>query len=100
MPSRTLAGFVGLAGPYNFLPIEKPDVKPGFSWPNTPADSQPLLHVSACTAPRRTLLIAPVRRHAGLSQVTTVGAFAWPLRPLAPVLDVVSSFLLRSETAP
>ena len=29
-----LAGFIGLAGPYNFLPIENPDAKPVFFHPN------------------------------------------------------------------
>ncbi|MCB1771865.1 MAG: alpha/beta hydrolase [Candidatus Competibacteraceae bacterium] len=33
-PER-LAGFIGLAGPYAFLPIEDPEVQPIFHWPET-----------------------------------------------------------------
>ena len=52
-----LAGWIGIAGPYNFLPIEDPEVQRAFDWPNTPAASQPVAHVSA-QAPR-TLLLTP-----------------------------------------
>ncbi|MEC5388065.1 alpha/beta hydrolase [Uliginosibacterium sp. H3] len=122
-----LAGFVGLAGPYNFLPIQSPDTKPVFDWPNTPASSQPITHV-APTAPHA-LLIAPgpgkdkivdpeintermadalrknnigveVKRYDSLNHYTTAGAFAWPLRWLAPVLQDVSNFVkLPASTA-
>jgi acetyl esterase/lipase len=113
-----LAGFIGLAGPYNFLPIEDPDVKAVFHWPNTPASTQPITHVADGAPPA--LLIAAktdnivypeqntermadrlrehhvgveVKRYGSLNHYTTAGAFAWPLRWLAPVLKDVTDFV-------
>ncbi|MEO7549348.1 MAG: alpha/beta hydrolase, partial [Ramlibacter sp.] len=113
-----LAGFIGIAGPYDFLPIENPDTQRAFSWPGTPPESQPVAHVSA-RAPR-TLLIAAekdnlvnpqrntvglgnrlrgagvattVQVFSGVSHVTVIGAMARPLRGLAPVLPEVARFL-------
>lgn len=116
---RQLAGWVGIAGPYNFLPIVDPDSQRAFDWPTTPADSQPVAHVSS-KAPRTLLLAAredkvvnPQRNTVELAQrlrgagadvklevlegvnhVTIVGALATPLRGLAPVRDTVTRFLL------
>lgn len=118
---RQLAGWVGLAGPYEFLPIVNPDAQVAFEWPNTPADSQPLFHAQAGHAmPRRALLLAaksdtlvnPQRNTVAMaaalqrrgtqvdvelfdrvSHTTLIGAMARPLRGLAPVLDRVSGFL-------
>lgn len=117
-----LAGLVGLAGPYDFLPIVNPDVKPVFNRPGVedpaPADSQPLRHVSAA-APRSLLIAArddalvnPQRNTGGLARalrdsgvavderyydgvnhLTLVGAFGRPLRGLAPVVDDVTAFV-------
>ena len=120
---RDIAGWVGLAGPYDFLPIGLPDVQRAFNWPQTPPDSQPLFHVRAdrarqrwpralLLAARNDLLVNPQRNTVGLadalrergapvqvdlfdrvSHTTLMGAFAAPLRGLAPVLDRVSGFL-------
>jgi len=113
-----LAGWVGLAGPYDFLPIGNRDVQVAFDWPGTPADSQPLVHVSK-SAPPALLLAArgdstvnPVRNTEALarrletagvpvglqvydrvSHVTLVAALATPLRGLAPVLDDIAAFV-------
>ncbi|MGZ9075714.1 MAG: alpha/beta hydrolase, partial [Burkholderiaceae bacterium] len=54
-----LAGWIGLAGAYDFLPIENPDVKPVFFHPNSPPESQPIRYVSAAV-PRTFLGAAPV----------------------------------------
>jgi acetyl esterase/lipase len=113
-----LAGFVGIAGPYDFLPIENPATRRAFSWPDTPRDSQPVEHVSF-KAPR-TLLIAankdslvdPVRNTLGLarrlkaagvdttvrlldgvSHVTVMASVAAPLKFLSPVREEVRAFL-------
>ena len=119
-----LAGWVGLAGPYDFLPIGVPEVQRAFDWPRTPADSQPLFHVTSqpfATAPRSLLLAArsdtlvnPIRNTVALAQAlrargnsvdftlfdrvshtTLIGAMALPLRGLVPVRDRVSRFLLQ-----
>ena len=117
-PGR-LRGFVGLAGPYNFLPITDEGAKEVFDWPNTPADSQPINHVTRDSIP--SLLIAAkndtfvypevntepmatrlravgaevtVDLHGGVNHVTLVGAMSRPLRPLAPVVKEFTDFVL------
>lgn len=114
-----LAGWVGVAGPYDFLPIRDPEVQRAFGWPGTPTESQPIVHVSA-QAPR-TLLVAarsddvvnPQRNSVALARelqragvpvrlaledrvghATVIGALAPPLRSLAPVREEVTRFLL------
>lgn len=116
-PAR-LAGWIGLAGAYDFLPIGDPEVRVAFGWPDTPPASQPVTHVS--TGAPRTLLIAPeadrvvdpvrnteglgarlraagvpvtVRRHPKVNHATLVGALAGPLRWLAPVRREVLDFI-------
>lgn len=114
-----LRGFIGLAGPYNFLPIKDEDVKPVFDGPNPPRDSQPIDHVTHDAIP--SLLIAAkndrfvypevnteamaqrlraagaevtVDIHSGVNHVTLIGAMSRPLRPLAPVLKEFADFVL------
>lgn len=113
-----LAGWIGLAGPYDFLPIGDAKTQVAFSWPATPADSQPLSHVSRASPPA--LLLAPtqdkvvdpqrstvamvsrlkgsgVRVESALfdtvSHVTLVAAMASVLRGRAPVLERVTAFV-------
>lgn len=116
-PQR-LAGWIGIAGPYDFLPIYDPPSRVAFDWPDTPADSQPIHHVTA-RAPRALLLAAakdevvnPQRSTVGLgrkldaagvpvqvelfervSHPTVLGALAGPLRRLAPVRERVLAFV-------
>lgn len=116
-PSR-LAGWIGLAGPYDFLPIVEPKSRVAFNWPDTPADSQPIAHVSRASPPA--LLLAPthdkvvdpqrstvsmarrlkasgVRVESELfdsvSHVTLVASMASVLRGRAPVLERVTAFV-------
>lgn len=113
-----LRGLIGLAGPYDFIPITNPDARPVFFYPDTPPESQPVNHVTAAAPP--TLLIAShadkvvnaVRNTGGLAQrlraagvpvqvvyfdntshASLIGAIAWPLRGIAPVLDTVVKFV-------
>lgn len=113
-----LKGWIGLAGPYDFTPIENPDTRPVFHFPNTPAESQPVNHVSASAPPalliasNKDKLVDPQRNTGGLSRrlrdasvpvqeiyfdhtshTTLVGAMSLPLRALAPVLDKVDNFV-------
>ena len=115
-----LAGWIGLAGPYDFLPIGNPDVRVAFEWPGTPADSQPLVHASKNSPPalllaaRGDTTVNPVRNSEALarrlktagvpvdlqvydrvSHVTLVAALAKPLRGLAPVLDDITRFIAQ-----
>ena len=119
---QALAGWIGLAGPYDFLPLSNPQARPVFFHPDYPPGTQPLAYASA-TAPRSFLgaaaedrLVNPQRNSAQLAQrlraagvlvelrlyprvnhLTLVGAIAAPLRWLAPVLDDVVGFI---EAAP
>ncbi|MDZ5687031.1 alpha/beta hydrolase, partial [Achromobacter xylosoxidans] len=79
----SLAGWIGLAGPYNFLPIVARDVRPVFRFPDTPADSQPIRHVSAAAPPGLLLTgsadtaVDPRRNSAGLARAPrAAGALA------------------------
>jgi len=114
-------GWIGLAGPYNFLPIENEDVKPVFFHPHYPEGTQPIDFVSV-SAPKAFLgvsrsddLVDPERNtkklasklkelgddvtlkeYTNTSHTTIMGAFARPLRFIAPVLDDVVAFISNS----
>jgi acetyl esterase/lipase len=121
-PAR-LAGWIGLAGPYDFAPIMNPEVQPVFHHPQVAADSQPIAFAVQAAVPtflgaaRRDNLVDPVRNTQALAaalgaagtpvtlrlynrsdHVSLLGALAWPLRGLAPVLDDVTAFV--GTTAP
>ena len=118
MQPRELAGWIGIAGPYDFLPISDAASRVAFDWPNTPADSQPIVHASRDDP--RALLLAPVddrtvdpRRNTlglaqklrdagvpvraqlleGVNHATIIGALARPLSNLAPVRQEVLGFV-------
>jgi acetyl esterase/lipase len=120
-----LAGWIGLAGPYDFYPITNPDAKPVFFYPNYPPNSQPIAFTSR-DAPRSFLgaavedeLVNPQRntqqmadklQSAGVpvtlkfypraSHTTLIGAFAWPLRWIAPVVNDVQAFIVAAPSVP
>lgn len=121
---RILDGWIGLAGPYDFLPIQNPDVKPVFHHPDTPPESQPINHVESGLPPallvasRNDDLVNPVRNTGGLgeklraagvpvktvyyantSHTSLIGAMSRPLRMLAPVLDEVERFVKSRSPA-
>lgn len=119
-----LAGWIGLAGPYDFLPIGDRKTRVAFEWPDTPADSQALFHASSATATSApALLLAPLndslvdtqRSTVGMAQrlkssgvrveselfdtvshVTIVATMASVLRSRAPVLERVTGFVKRN----
>ena len=118
-----LAGWIGLAGPYDFLPIGDRKTQVAFEWPNTPPDSQALFHASSATATSPpALLLAPENdnlvntqrstvgmanrlRSSGVrveselfdtvSHITIVATLASVLRGRAPVLERVTGFVKR-----
>ncbi|MCZ4314587.1 alpha/beta hydrolase [Comamonadaceae bacterium G21597-S1] len=119
-----LAGWIGLAGPYDFYPIRNPDAKPVFFHPNYPPQSQPVDFVSPGAPPsflaatrdddlvnpqRNTVALARKLSAAGVdvtrklydrgSHATLIGAFAWPLRWMMPVLDDVTDFIRSTPPA-
>lgn len=118
MSPAMLAGWIGLAGPYDFLPIENPDAKPVFFHPDYPPGSQPIAYVSKASpraflaAPVTDMLVNPERNtmqmaarlqaagvpvtrkiYAEVNHVTLAGAIGRPLRWLAPVRDDVIAFV-------
>jgi acetyl esterase/lipase len=113
-----LAGWVGLAGPYDFLPIINPDVRPVFFHPDVPPGTQPIDYVGPSSPPAfigaasNDDLVNPQRNSVGLAtrlqaagrpvtlrvydrvnHITLAAAFSAPLRWLAPVLADVSAFI-------
>ena len=118
MTPKDLSGWIGLAGPYDFLPIKNPQVRPVFFWPDSPPQSQPINHVRQGEPPALLIaatkdnLVNPTRNTAGLarklreagvpvqdlyysrpSHVTLVASLSRPLRRLAPVLEQVVAFV-------
>ena len=115
-PGR-VAGFIGLAGPYDFLPLTDDVLKAVFGFPDTSRMTQPIEFASATAPP--TLLVTgdtdrvvnpgnsarlgarlraagvPVRSviHPGISHAALVGALAAPLRRIAPVLEDIRTFV-------
>jgi acetyl esterase/lipase len=114
-----LAGWVGLAGPDDFLPIVNPDVRMVFFHPDYPSGTQVFDHVS----PRSPKAVLGAARHDDLvdlqrytvdlasrlqaagrpvtrrlydrvNPVTLAAAFAVPLCWLTPVRDDLRTFLL------
>jgi acetyl esterase/lipase len=125
MEPAMLRGWIGLAGPYDFIPIGNEDTRPVFFYPATPTDSQPINHAVSGLPPalliasRNDRLVDPVRNTGGLakrlrlagvgvdeiyfdntSHTTLVGAISRPLRALAPVLDKVEQFVRSGGKLP
>jgi acetyl esterase/lipase len=113
-----LAGFIGLAGPYDFLPMTNVKTQPVFFHPNYPAGSQPVSYVSnrsprsfigaaktdSLVDPQRNSVALAGQLHAAgvnttlklydrVNHVTLAAALSAPLRWLAPVLDDVVEFI-------
>ncbi len=109
-----LAGAIGLAGPYHFLPTDDKAAIPVFGPYNTPANGHnPPLFLAAGTEdttvmPRNTTDLAarirdrggPVtaRLYPGIGHIGLITAFAPLFQARAPVLDDVAAFILRSAT--
>jgi acetyl esterase/lipase len=119
-----LAGWIGLAGPYDFFPTDNPQAQPVFFHPNYPAKAQPIEFSAARAvptflgAPRNDTLVSPTRSTQALatalaaqgtpltlrlydraSHQTLIGAFSPPLRWVAPVLEDVTSFIASAPAS-
>jgi acetyl esterase/lipase len=122
---RELAGWIGLAGAYDFFPTGVKEVQPVFGHPDYPRDAVAVDHVRPggppawLAAPRQDALVDPQRntaqmvqrlRQAGVpvtgkvyervNHATLIGALARPLRWLAPVLDDVVDFVDQVPARP
>jgi acetyl esterase/lipase len=112
-----LKSAVGLAGPYDFLPLTDPELKIIFGTEPDLALTQPITYADGTAPPvllatgrldqivspaNVTRLAARIREHGGkveteryalLGHITLIGAFAEPLRAITPVIDDVTRFL-------
>ncbi|MGB7034270.1 MAG: alpha/beta hydrolase [Xanthobacteraceae bacterium] len=115
-PDRDIAGLIGISGPYDFLPLRDGTLKVIFGGANEPA-TQPISHVSRGAPPA--LLVTgthdgtvdpgnvsrlaerlraagddvTVKSYSWVGHLSIIGAFARPLRFLAPVLHDAEAFI-------
>lgn len=119
---RDVRGFIGLSGPYDFLPIEDPVVKEVFSVDDL-EDTQPITHVSGhapetllltgvvdeTVLPRNSQRLGDAINAAGgqvdvkfydrIGHIGIVLALASPFRWLAPTLEDIFAFIERSGSS-
>jgi acetyl esterase/lipase len=120
MRADHLSGVIGLAGPYDFLPIKEPDIKAIFAVDDL-AVTQPVTHASA-SAPRALLLAgnedetvspgnssrlhetiiarggdADIKTYKGVGHVGLILALASPFRWWASTLDDIEAFVERED---
>jgi acetyl esterase/lipase len=120
---RAVRGFVGIAGPYDFLPIDSPITRAAFG-ADANASTQPVSFVSAddppalllhgagdgTVYPRNSERLAAQLRSAGgqaelklypgVGHVEIVMALSKPFRRKAPVLGDIAVFARRVTEAP
>ena len=118
-PSRDVRGIIGLAGPYDFLPLHSDELKIIFGPPAARPDTQPINHVDAQAPPMLLMtdlgdkvvdpgnterMATRIRERGGrvetaafpgLSHALVLGAIAAPLSFLAPVAREVDDFIGR-----
>jgi acetyl esterase/lipase len=119
-----VAGTVGIAGPYDFLPVQTAELKAIFGQPPTPPATQPINHVDGRNAPmlllagatdttvlpRNTVRLAARIRAAGgrvqsriypgIDHKQIIGAMGVPFRFLCPTYHDATSFISASASAP
>jgi acetyl esterase/lipase len=118
------AAMLGLAGPYDFLPLVDPELKIIFGQPPTPPDTQPINHVDGrnppmlllagdadtTVLPRNTTRLAArvaasggqveSRIYPGIDHKEIVGAIGVPFRFLAPTLMDSARFIAAHASVP
>jgi acetyl esterase/lipase len=121
--SRPLAGTIGIAGPYDFLPLQSAELKAIFGQPPTPPTTQPINHVDGRNAPmlllagatdtivlpRNTVKLAariraaggPVqsRIYPGIDHKEIIGAMGVPFRFLCPTYRDCTQFIATHASA-
>ena len=119
LSSAHIAGFIGLSGPYDFLPLKDPTLAAIFGGTDHP-ETQPINYSSRGAPPsmlatgtfdttvepgNSTRFAARLRaagndvtlhRYPAVGHATILGGFGTPLQPLIPVLDDVVQFISRT----
>jgi acetyl esterase/lipase len=124
-PRRDIAGLVGLAGPYDFLPIRDPTLQLLFEGANRP-ETQPVTFVEGGEAPALLItggrdttvdpgnsrrLAARLRAHGSearvvvrplLGHLSILGMLASPFNAVSPMLDTIECFVeqMTSDSGP
>jgi acetyl esterase/lipase len=122
LSSQQIKGFIGVSGPYDFLPLKDRTLAEIFGGANR-ADTQPINYVSRRSPPallatgtfdttvdpaNSTRLAdrmraagndVTLRRYPAVGHVTILGGFGTPIQPLVPVLDDVDKFVRRTSGA-
>jgi len=116
-PAPAIAGMIGLSGPYDFLPLNDPDLQDMFGPPERYPDSQPI-HFARPDAPPTLLMhglddqsVRPknsvnlaaaleargvavrLKTYPGLGHADTVAALSLPARRRAPTLAEIAAFV-------
>jgi acetyl esterase/lipase len=123
-PDRDIKGMVGLAGPYDFLPLKSPELMEIFGPEATRPATQPINYVHAGAPPmflahdvddkvvwlKNTQNLAAklraagdeveTRYYTGLDHARLVGAIATPLRFMAPVFADLTAFIDAQAARP
>jgi acetyl esterase/lipase len=123
-PHRDLKGMVGLAGPYDFLPLQSDELKAIFGAVGQEPASQPINHVDGreppmflahdlgdtVVYPKNTINMAAkiqaaggeveTKYYKGLSHALMIGVFAAPLRFLGPVFRDSTQFIDAHASSP
>lgn len=113
--TAAIAGVIGLAGPYDFLPITRPNIMPVF--PDATPDTQPVFHArndapplllltgkgDRTVKPRNTMALSEAMRASGgrvttifypyLGHVGILAAILPPFGGVAPVLRNIQDFI-------
>jgi acetyl esterase/lipase len=116
-PDRDVRALVGLAGPYDFLPLQSDELRTIFGPEQSRPATQPIAYVEAGSPPaflaadlgdkvvdpgNVTRMAARIHQkggrvetkmYGGLSHALMIGVFAWPLRGLAPVMKDSTAFI-------
>ena len=121
--NRPLAGTVGIAGPYDFLPVGTDELRAIFGQPPTPPGTQPINHVDGRNAPmlllagasdttvlprNTTRLAARIRAaggsvqsriYPGIDHKEIIGAMGVPFRFLCPTYRDATDFISAHASA-
>ncbi len=116
-------GWIGISGPYDFYPVQNPDVRPVFFHPNYPEKSQPMEFINnksiasfLATSPqddlideqRNTIAMAKKLQREGtintlkvydtVDHISIIASIAWPLRFKSPLLSDIEKFIIEQST--